>query len=250
MVDAGRLGRKAGRGWYEYPDGRPVPRAEEPALEAGGGGGLVVIAGELPVARELAALARDAGWTVATPEEAAGEVPFLAIDAGGDETEPLQGAPRMLLCAESTLAAQELGGPAIGFSAVPPLAPGGLLELTRGTGSSEAATQAAERFAATLGLHVAWVGDAPGLVLARIVASLVNEAAFAIAEGIADASDVDEGMVLGLNHPRGPLAWADAMGIEHVVRVIDGLAEGTGTDRYGPAPLLQRMLHEDATFGG
>jgi 3-hydroxybutyryl-CoA dehydrogenase len=250
MVDAGHLGRKAGRGWYEYPDGRPVPREDETAPQPGGGEGLVVIAGELPVAAELARLARDAGWRVAAPGEADGEVPFLAIDAGGDEAEPLQGAPRMLLCAEGSLAEQELGGPAVGFSAVPPLRAGGLLELTRGAGSSEATVTAAERFARTLGLHVAWVGDAAGLVLARIVASLVNEACFAIAEGVAREEDVDEGMELGLNHPRGPLAWADAMGIEHVVRVIDGLAEGTGTDRYGLAPLLGAMLHEDRTFHG
>ena len=52
-------------------------------------------------------------------------------------------------------------------------------------------------------------------------------------------------MVLGLNHPRGPLAWAGVMGLEHVVRVVDGLAEGTGTDRYGVAPALSRMLHEE-----
>ena len=193
MVDAGHLGRKAGRGWYEYPDGRPVPRQEQSAPEPGGGDGLVVIAGELPVAIELAQLARDAGWRVAAPGDTDGEVPFIAIDAGGEETEPLQGAPRMLLCAEGTLAAQELGGPAVGFSAVPPLRAGGLLELTRGTGSSEATVAAAERFAGTLGLHVAWVGDAPGLVLARIVAPLVNEACFAIAEGVARAEDVDDG---------------------------------------------------------
>ncbi len=250
MVDAGHLGRKSGRGWYAYPGGRPAPREEEVAPEPGGGDGLIVVAGDLPVATELAELALLAGWDVATPEEAGGEVPFIAIDAGGGEDAPLQGAPRLLLCAEGSLAAQELGGPAVGFSAVPPLRAGGLLELTRSAGSSEAAVAAAERFARTLGMHVAWVGDAPGLVLARIVASLVNEAAFAIAEGVGAAEDVDEGMVHGLNHPRGPLAWADAMGIEHVVRVIDGLAEGTGTDRYGLAPLLGRMLHEDATFHG
>jgi 3-hydroxybutyryl-CoA dehydrogenase len=246
MVDAGRLGRKTGRGWYEYPPGRPE---DAPAPEAGGGDGLVVIAGALPVALELAALAEAAGWEVATAQDAGGPVPFLAIDAGADGEEPLQGAPRMLLCADATLAAQELGGAGVGFSAVPPLRPGGLVELTRSRRSSEAAVAAAERFVATLGMHVAWVGDAPGLVLARIVASLVNEAAFAIAEGVAAAGDVDEGMVLGLNHPRGPLAWAEAMGVEHVVRVIDGLAEGTGTDRYGLAPLLGRMLHDGAHLG-
>jgi len=244
IVTAGRLGRKAGRGWYEYPGGRPLPRAPEEAPEPGGGDGLVVIAGELPVALELAVLAEDAGWEVASPGEARGEVPFVAIDAGGDD-EPLQGAPRMLLCAEATLAAQERGGPAVGFSAVPPLRPGGLLELTRGAGSAPAAAAAAERFAATLGLHVAWVGDAPGLVLARIVACLVNEACFAIAEGVGDADAIDRGMVLGLNHPRGPLAWGELMGLEHVARVVDGLAESTGTDRYGLAPHLARMLHEE-----
>ena len=85
MVAAGRLGRKTGRGWYEYPDGRPQHREEQPAPEPGGGDGLVVIAGDLPVAHELAALAGEAGWEVASPEEVGGEVPFIAIDAGGGE---------------------------------------------------------------------------------------------------------------------------------------------------------------------
>jgi 3-hydroxybutyryl-CoA dehydrogenase len=246
MVAAGHLGRKTGRGWYAYPDGRPEPRPEEHAPQPGGGDGLVTIAGELPVAADLTTLAAAAGWEVATPEDTSGRVPFLAIDAGGEPGEPLQGAPRLLLCADETLAAQELGGPAAGFSAVPPLRPGGLIELTRGTGTAPAAAAAAERFAASLGLHVAWVGDSPGLVLARIVATLVNEALFAVGEGVARTEDVDDGMVLGLNHPRGPLAWADAMGVEHVVRVMDGLREFTGADRYGLAPLLNRRLHEQA----
>ena len=158
----------------------------------------------------------------------------------------------MLLCAEGTLAAQELGGPAVGFSAVPPLRAGGLVELTRrrrlvrgDRGGGGAVLRG------TLGLHVAWVGDAPGLVLARIVASLVNEACFAIAEGVARAEDVDEGMELGLNHPRGPLAWADAMGIEHVVRGHRRPGRGhrrpTGT---GSHRCCGAMLHEDRTFHG
>jgi 3-hydroxybutyryl-CoA dehydrogenase len=244
MVAAGRLGRKSGRGWYAYPDGRPEPRPEEQAPAAGGGAGLLVVAGELPVADALRGLAVDAGWEVATPEDAAGRVPALAVDAGGDGAAP-QGGPRLLLCADETLSAQELGGPAVGFSAVDPR-PGGLVELTRRPGSSAHAAQTAERVMGTLGVHVAWVGDGPGLVLARILACLVNETAFAIGEGVADPADVDDAMMLGLNHPRGPLAWARAMGVEHVVRVLDGLAAHTGTDRYGVAPVLARMLHEDA----
>jgi 3-hydroxybutyryl-CoA dehydrogenase len=251
MVAAGRLGRKSERGWYAYPGGRPEKREEEPELEPGGGDGLVVIAGALPVAAELAALATAAGWEVATPEEGEGRVAFLSIDAGADEEDPpLQGGPRALLCADRTLAAQEMGGGAVGFSAVPPLESARLVELTRRPGTSDASADAAVRFFSSLGKHVAWVADSPGLVLGRIVATLVNEAAFSIGQAIGNVQDVDDGMVLGLNHPRGPLAWADAIGIEHVIRILDGLAATTGTDRYGIAPLLQRMLYEDATFHG
>ena len=58
-------------------------------------------------------------------------------------------------------------------------------------------------------MHAERVGDAPGLVLGRIVAQLVNEACFAVGEGVGSAADVDAGMVLGLNHPRGPLEWGE-----------------------------------------
>jgi 3-hydroxybutyryl-CoA dehydrogenase len=99
-----------------------------------------------------------------------------------------------------------------------------------------------ERFFATLGKHGEWVGDAPGLVLGRIVCQLVNEAAFALREGVGSPEDVDAGMELGLNHPRGPLGWADEIGLDHVLAVLDGLWEETREERYRGCPDLRARV--------
>ncbi len=169
MVASGRHGRKTGRGWYEYESGEIVRAAEPPAPAPGGGDGrLVVIGGDLTVVANLRELALDAGWDVREPDEASGEVPFLIVDCGGAHGEdPLQGGPVTLLCADGSLAALDGGGPSAGFHALPPLAVGGLVELTRSTGTSAAAAERSEQFFASLGLHAAWSGDAPGLVLGR-----------------------------------------------------------------------------------
>jgi 3-hydroxybutyryl-CoA dehydrogenase len=238
MAAAGRHGRKTGHGWYAYP---PGPPEDPPAPAAGGGDGLVVVAGETALTAELAEAAAEAGWDVATPDEAAGEVPWLIVDCGGAEDDgPLQGAPQLLLCDAAPLAALDPGGAAAGFHAVVPL--GGLVELTAGPTTSPAALERAERLFASLGRRVERVGDAPGLVLGRIVAQLVNEAAFALGERVGSAEDVDAGMVLGLNHPRGPLEWGDAIGAPEVLSVLLGLWEEYREERYRPAPALVRAV--------
>src|SRR5947199_400661 len=83
------------------------------------------------------------------------------------------------------------------------------------------AADAAERFFATIGKHTTWVQDAPGLVLGRIVCQVINEAAFALGEGVGSTTDIDPGMVHGLSHPRGPMEWADLIGLDHVLSVLD-----------------------------
>jgi 3-hydroxybutyryl-CoA dehydrogenase len=113
--------------------------------------------------------------------------------------------------------------------------------LTKGPDSVAAAADAAERFFATLGKHTVWVADAPGLVLGRIVCQVINEAAFALGEGVGSAQDIDAGMVHGLSYPRGPLAWADQIGLNHVVGVLDGLYEELREERYRTAPALRRL---------
>ena len=85
------------------------------------------------------------------------------------------------------------------------------------------------------------MGDAPGLVLGRIVCQVVNEAAFAVAEGVGGADDVDAGMVHGLNYPHGILRWADEIGLDHVLAVLEGLYDERREERYRTAPLLRSL---------
>jgi 3-hydroxybutyryl-CoA dehydrogenase len=244
-VAAGRIGRKGGRGYYDYGDGSGPYRPPDPEpLTAGGGDGVIVIAGESPLALALQSAAADAGWEVAVPEEAEGrEPPFLILDVSqGEEIDaPLQGGPQAMLCASGSLAILDPGGGAVGFHALPPLEDSRLVELTRGPDTARSAAAAAERFFATLGKHTVWVADAPGLVLGRIVCQVVNEAAFALAQGVGTAADVDTGMVHGLNYPRGILDWADAIGLDHVLSVLDGLYEERREERYRASPLLRSL---------
>jgi len=240
MVAAGRLGRKTGRGWYEYPRERPEDAA--PGTPGGGEGRLVVVAGELAVAQELRALTARAGFDARDQDEVEGEVPWLLVDAGADpEGPPLQGGPAALLCADGSLHALDAGGGAVGFHVLAPLDGSPLVELTRGAGTAALATERVEAFFAALGLRTAWVGDAPGLVLGRIVAQLINEACFAVSEGVGSREDVDVGMVLGLNHPRGPFAWCEEIGAEHVLAILDALRIELGEERYRASPLLRRL---------
>jgi 3-hydroxybutyryl-CoA dehydrogenase len=246
MVAAGRLGRKAGRGWYAHPPGRPEdpPAPPRPAVPPAPGD-VVVVAGAIPLADVLFEAAAEAGWDVRTPSDAEGDVPFLCVDCGADPDEPaLQGGPQAVLVADGSLHQLDPGGASVGFHLLPPL--GALVELTRGPGSSPAAIRRAETFFGSLGLAAEWVQDAPGLVLGRIVCQLVNEAAFALQERVASPGDIDAGMVLGLGHPRGPLAWGDEIGLLHVLSVLDALHAESGEERYRAAPLLRRLLSDEA----
>jgi 3-hydroxybutyryl-CoA dehydrogenase len=229
MVAAGRLGRKAGRGYYDYPDEGPY-RAEDPeALVPGGDGRPVAVRGESGVAGELRSWVESAGFELR--DDAA-----FVVDAG---LVPAPGAPALTLCAAGSLAARGLPE-AVGFHLLPPLDECRLAELTRLPTTPPAACEEAERFFADLGLHAEWVGDAPGLVLGRIACQLVNEAHFAIGEGVGSAEDVDAGLTLGLSHPRGPVRWCEAIGVDHVLAVLDGLWEERREERYRVAPPLRR----------
>ena len=178
MVAEGRLGRKAGRGYYDYGHGPHRPDDPEPAD-------------------------RDPGWSRNAEIE-----------------------------------------DSVHFSAFPSLDTATLVELARTPATTPADAEAAETYFRSMGKHVEWVGDAPGLVLGRIVCQIVNEAHFAVGEGVATAEDVDVAMRLGFNWPRGPFEWAEAIGPARVVSVLDGLRSELGAERYRVAPLLRRAAQE------
>jgi 3-hydroxybutyryl-CoA dehydrogenase len=239
MVAAGRLGRKAGRGYYDYTGEGPY-RREDPAPPGGagaadGGGTPVAILGEGRVADALRERALAAGYDVSE-----GGPAELVVEAGFEPAAAATGgAPLLVLCAARSLAARGEPG-AIGFHLLPPLDECRLVELTRLPAAQASAAAAAEAFFARLGFVAEWVGDAPGLVLGRIVCQLVNEACFAVGEGVGSEEDVDAGLTLGLNHPRGPFAWCEAIGIEQVCATIEALWRERREERYRLAPLLRR----------
>jgi 3-hydroxybutyryl-CoA dehydrogenase len=149
---------------------------------------------------------------------------------------PLADALRALAAGADgpTIAVSGLGGTVEGepFHALVPLS---LVEVTGAAGA---------RAFQALGLHTARVAPSPGGVLPRIVCQVVNECAFALGEGVGSAEDVDAGMTLGMNYPRGPLAWADALGLDHVLAVLDELWVSHREERFRPAPALRRMVGE------
>jgi len=205
MVEEGRLGRKTGRGYYDYSAGsrRPDdPKLPEPRMTMGSG------------------------------------APAPIVEGQGFRAVPLEGG------AAATLSG---GADKVGYVALPGLASARLVELARGPATSDAAVSAAGAHFASLGKHVECVGvGAPGLVLGRIVCQLVNEAHFAVEEGVAAAADVDTALRLGLNHPRGPFEWCEAIGAARVVAVLDALRSELGEERYRAAPSLRRPDLRDA----
>ncbi len=101
--------------------------------------------------------------------------------------------------------------------------------------------EAAKALLLQMGWQTEWVKDTPGLIVPRIYAMLANEAAFALQEGVASAEDIDTAMKLGTNYPLGPLEWADQIGINTVVGILDDLWHAYREARYRPCLLLQKM---------
>ncbi|MEN6468192.1 MAG: 3-hydroxyacyl-CoA dehydrogenase NAD-binding domain-containing protein [Smithella sp.] len=116
-----------------------------------------------------------------------------------------------------------------------------LLEIIRGHQTSDDTLETAREWGKKIGKEVITVKEAPAFVVNRILCTMLNEAFFVLDEGLASAEDIDKGMVLGCNHPIGPLALADLVGNETLLRVIEGLHRELG-DKYRPAPILRKLV--------
>lgn len=116
-----------------------------------------------------------------------------------------------------------------------------LLEIIKGYETSDKTLQIALEWGRKIAKDCIVVSEAPAFVVNRILCSMINEAFFVLGEGLASAEDIDKGMVLGCNHPIGPLALADLIGLETLLNVIKGLNKELG-DKYRPAPMLVQLV--------
>ncbi|AVI62168.1 3-hydroxyacyl-CoA dehydrogenase PaaH [Halomonas sp. GFAJ-1] len=240
LVEAGRLGRKSGQGFFDYAEGaaKPQPTFAEPANT------------ELP-----ALVVQGANSTLAPLLERAQEAGLNVVYR---ESLQQDGSPRLYLgdlvlalsdgrCAAERAANEGLDTLVL-FDLCLDYRSASAIALAASHTTSPEALQLATAFFQRLGMDVAWLTDTPGLVVLRTVTMLANEAADAVLQGVCSAKDGDLAMQAGVNYPQGPLAWADSLGLPFVHRTLTHLQQSYGEERYRSSFLLRRNALGGGSF--
>lgn len=130
----------------------------------------------------------------------------------------------------------------VGYATFFPLKERKAIEVAGGLRTGESAMTQAKELFQSIGKDAVRVKDTPGLTFPRILSLIINEAARSLEEGVASAEEIDIALRLGVNYPQGPLRWADQIGLDDVLAVLEGLQRETGDDRYRPAALLKNLV--------
>lgn len=230
MVQAGNLGRKSGRGWYDYANAR---RDEPAGRRSRYRPRRIGVPDDLGMAQELVDRARGAGIEVArAPGEDAIRLDgfSLALTDGRSARQRRSDTGEDFVLFD--LCADYAGGSHIAIAA-DPSADAALLDRTAG-------------FFDALGMAAIVIGDTPGMCLMATVCMMVNEAADCIAQDVTDRAGVDLAMRLGANHPLGPIAWADRVGVNFIRNVLSNMQRENDPDRYRCSALLEAWADSPA----
>jgi len=227
LVDGGRLGRKVGRGFYEGTPAvaAPLVAPNEPAAE-------VVLMGRGPLVECLGNWLHHRRITHVHAESSH----WSGLRVGGVEVHLSTGRLAAQLAHERSRT--ELA--VMDWPIAPERADG--LALAFAPRVSDAGRAQVETLWRILGWEPLSLRDAPGLVVARTLAMLVNEGADAVLQGVCDEAAADTAMRLGVNYPAGPFEWLAAIGVSEVVEMLDALFDATRSERYRVSPLLRQRL--------
>lgn len=230
LVRAGRLGRKRGRGIYDYRDGAALPA---PRIETGADAARrVVLVGSLGLATPVVARLENAGIDVVRVQGKDGVPGWLEI--GSARLMMSDGRPATRRAVEEGHRHLVLFDLALDYAKTPRLG------LARADLCGDAAFRSVCATLTQAGFACTPIDDVAGLIVLRTVTMLVNEAADAVATGICSVDAVDEAMRHGVNYPRGPMAWAEAVGLDFFARALANLREHYGEERYRTSVLIQR----------
>ncbi len=235
MVDAGYLGQKTGRGFYDYKDPSAKPEAQCcPSCNAATS---ATISGDSKLADILFDLLKAAGVEVSRIE--GDEFALHTENATLKQTDGQMATVRSALDEIDNLVLLDL---ALDYQQSPRWV------ITAADQADAAAVNEIIGLLQQTGKQVTRVKDVAGMCVMRTVCMLANEGADAVNQGVCSIEDVDIAMQSGVNYPLGPLAWADLIGVDNVLEVLENLVQNYGEDRYRCSPLILRLAAAEKTF--